>query len=404
MPKILQINITANWGSTGIIAEAIGRLVIDNGWNSYIAYGEKEAASVSKLIKIGCRLNQYLHYFEQRLFDNEGQGSRLITKRFIKQIEALKPDIIHLHNIHDHFLNYRLLFRYLNKTDIPVVWTFHDFWAITGRCYHFIGSDCERWKVECYDCPQKHRLLPSSGGDYATNYYNLKKSLFASNKNLHIVAVSDWVGQCAKKSFLKDKDIRVIYNGVDCSVFQPTPGFRHSQIKPDMFVMMAVSSQWKSGTKGLDDYIRLSKTLENDERIVLVGVTDDIITKLPLNIIGIKRTDSQMELAQLYSRADVVLSFSAAETFGLTIVEGFACGTPAVVYDNSAPPSLITEETGFVVPNNDICAAYAAVKEIKKRGKEHYSSCCIKLANEKYKKELCYQAYLDLYNELLSNK
>lgn len=403
MPKLLQINITANWGSTGVVAEGIGQAAIDNGWDSYIAYGECCNESTSTLIRIGSRLNQYFHYGEQKLLDNEGQCSRWVTKRFINIIKKLNPDIIHLHNIHDHFFNYKILFKYLNTTNIPVVWTFHDFWVITGRCYHFVGDDCIKWKTGCYDCPQKKRLLPIKE-DYVKKYYNLKKELFTDNNNLHIVSVSDWVGDCVKDSFLGAKDTRVIYNGVDCSVFRPRSGFTHPAIQPETFMILAVSSQWKSEGKGLNDYISLSKLLKKNEVIVLVGVTDDIIEKLPDKIIGIKRTNSQVELAELYTRADVVLSLSSAETFGLTIVEGYACGTPAVVYNNTAPPALITSETGFVVNDKDYAAAYKAIEVIKEKGKNYYSKSCVKLACEKYNKEICYKQYVKLYNDLLMNK
>ncbi|MEE0926511.1 MAG: glycosyltransferase, partial [Bacteroidales bacterium] len=162
MPKLLQINVTANWGSTGKIAEQIGLKAMEHGWESYIAYGRDSNPSKSKLIKVGCMLNVYEHYLENRLFDNEGLASRIPTKKLIKQIEKLKPDIIHLHNIHDHWLNYKILFEYLNSINTPIVWTQHDCWAFTGGCMHFVHTNCEKWKNECEKCPQKSKSIDRS--------------------------------------------------------------------------------------------------------------------------------------------------------------------------------------------------------------------------------------------------
>lgn len=409
MPKLLQINVTSNWGSTGRIAEQCNEYAAKAGWECYTAYGRYANPSQFQAVAASSKLDVYEHYAEARLIDNEGLASRSTTRRLIEQIMHIAPDVVHLHNIHDHWLNYKQLFEFLNDTDIKVVWTFHDFWAITGHCCHFVQADCNRFMTECYDCPYtKGKLFPLL--KRTKRNFNLKKQLFIANKNLTIVSVSEWVGDNVKCSFLKDKDIHVIPNGVDTEIFKPTEpsenqeaseGFKRLRGK---YVIMAVSSQWKSGSKGLGDYRAMAKMLKKDEVIVLVGVDDKVIATLPANMIGIKRTNNQQELAALYTRADVVCSFSSAETFGLTIVEGYACGTPAVVYDNTAPPTLITCKTGFVAPNHNYATAYTQIEQIRKNGKSHYSDACIALAREKYDKDKCFEKYLGLYEKLLNGK
>ena len=403
MPTLIQINVTANWGSTGKIAESIGENAIQKGWNSYVVYGRMNNPSTSKTKKVGSMFAVGFHYIGHFLFDKEGLGSKAATKKLVEYIKDKKPDIIQLHNIHDHWLNYKVLFGYLNKTNIKVVWTFHDFWAITGHCTHFITKKCEKFIEECNDCPFTQGKIFPLIKQSKRNFY-LKKSLFESNKNLTIVPVSKWVDSYVRQSFLKDKEIRVIPNGIDTTIFKPTYNNLDSLdsfLGSNEFIIMAVSSQWKSDSKGLNDYIAMSKMLKSDERIVLVGVNDDIISSLPHNIIGVKRTNNQQELASLYTRANVICSFSLAETFGLTIIEGYACGTPAVVYDNTAPPSLISQETGFVVPNKDYEAAYEAIQKIKNTGKKHYSDACIQFVQENYSKERSCNEYITLYEELL---
>lgn len=408
MSKVLQINVSANWGSTGKIADQIGNFAIDSGWDSYIAYRWNHCDSRSVLLKIGTRYGKYTHYLGSYLLDKDGLFSSGSTRKLIKYIEEIQPDIVHLHNIHDHWLNYRLLFEYLNTTSIQVVWTFHDFWAITGHCMHFASVGCELYKTGCHDCPMQ-KVHPKSLMDRSAENFALKKSLFTSNSNLTIVPVSEWVGEAVRESFLQDKRINVIPNGIDTNVFKPTDISEFgslSHIKDhikEKFVIMSVASQWKFD-KGLDDYIAMSNTLKEDEIIVLVGMDQKQIETLPKGIIGVPRTNNASELAALYTFANVITIFSSAETFGLTVIEGNACGTPAVVYDNTAPPALITPETGFVVENHNYRMAYSAIQQIKSKGKQNYTEACISLAREKYNKDKCFEKYVELYEELLNGK
>ena len=395
MPKLLQINVTANWGSTGKIAEQIGTCAMDYGWDSYIVYGRMMNPSESNLMKMGSKFDVYEHYLENVVLDNEGLASRIATRRLLRKIYEINPDVIHLHNIHDHWLNYEILFKYLNATDIPVVWTFHDFWAVTGHCAHFISVNCDKWQQECGACPINKSLI-----DRSRRNFLLKKELFLANNNLYVVAVSEWVGGLVKKSFLSNKDIRVIPNGINLNMFRPQPKSDTDGMYCGKFIILAVASQWKSG-KGLNDYISMSSLLKDDELIILVGVDENTKKSLPDNIIGISRTNSQNELALLYSRANVVTSFSSAETFGLTIVEAFACGTPVVAYNNTAQATLVTDDTGYLVPTSDYAAAYQAIQSIRQKKKSRYSDACLRLVTECYDERQCTEKYINLYNDIL---
>lgn len=391
MPTLLQLNCTANWGSTGKIAEQIGLKTKVAGWDCYMACGRSSNPSQLQVIKVGNKPTVLWHYAENRLLDNEGLASRWATRQLVKQIEAIKPDVIQLHNIHDHWLNYRILFEYLNATDIPVVWTFHDCWAFTGHCPHFVTVNCEKWKTGCFECPLNNSLL-----DRSQRNYQLKKQLFSANKNLHVVTVSQWLHDFVKQSFLRDKDVSVIHNGIDVNRF----GIKPAQ-KEGKFVVLGVATAW-SESKGLGDYIKLSERLDDDCQIVLVGLREQQIRALPKKIIGLPKTKSQEELAELYQKASVVLSLSRAETFGLTIAEGMACGTPAIVYDNTAQPELITPETGMVVKTGDIDVLVSAIRRLK----EHPLSAddCRKRAEACFDKDRCFGEYVELYRELLGKR
>jgi glycosyltransferase involved in cell wall biosynthesis len=402
MKKLLQINSVINSGSTGRIAEEIGQTAIAAGWESYIAYGRNERPSSSNLIKIGTDKDVKLHGLQTRLFDRHGLSSRKATSDFIKQIDNIKPDIVHLHNIHGYYINIEVLFHYLKNANVPVVWTFHDCWPITGHCSYFSYVGCEKWKSQCFECPQKSGYPASYFIDRSKKNYILKKELFNSLPNLTLVPVSQWLSGVLEESFLQNYPIKVINNGINTEVFKPSlsSDFRNKYGLEDKFIMIGVATSWGE-RKGLKDYIELSKILESEFQIVLVGLNKKQIEQLPNNILGIERTDNVGELADIYSSADLVLNLSYEETFGLTTVEGFACGTPGIVYNATASPELIDVSTGIVVEQGNINKLTEAIYSIKKKGKEYYSEACVNRAYRLYKKEDRYKEYIDLYESLL---
>lgn len=394
---LLQINITANWGSTGKIAEQIGLCAIAHGWKSYIAYGRWCNPSKSHLIKVGNKLDTYMHYGEQRIRDNEGLCSRRATKRLIRRICEINPDVVQLHNIHDHYLNYRLLFEYLNKTDIKVVWTLHDCWAFTGHCFHFVTKNCDRWKTGCFECPLKNEY-PKTFYDRSKEHWLLKKELFTRCKNLFIVPVSDWMANFVKESFLKGKRIHVIKNGVDLNIFKPTTSLNLSKLYCK-FKILAVSSVWYSD-KGEFDIYKLREMLSEDQfEITMVGLSAVQYKKLPKGIIGIQRTQNLQELVKLYSDADVLINPTYADTFPTVNLEALACGTPVITYRTGGSPEAIDEKTGVVVGQGDVDGLAEAIRMMKE--KPLSSTDCRKRAEECFDKDKCFEKYVELYKTII---
>lgn len=397
MPSVFQINSCANWGSTGKIAEEINKTLGAQGWNTYLAYGRWFNPSQSKLIQIGNKASQVIALAKARLFDDDGLSNRIATRQLIKKIKAINPDVVHLHNLHGYYINYKILFDYFNTTDIPIVWTLHDCWAFTGHCGHFVGANCEKWRLECDNCPLIRSYPSSWWFDRSKKNYNLKKRLFSANKNLHIVAVSQWLARLVQQSFFGNADIRVINNGIDTNTFIP----KISEKKPK-FTILGVSSVWTK-SKGLFDFYRLREALDMElYDIVLVGLNEGQIKVLPKGIKGVARTNSVEQLVAYYCSADVVLSLSYGESMGLTPIEGMACGTPAIVYNNTAQPELVTPSTGIVVNQGNIIELCQAISTIQNNGKQFYSDACRKRAEICYNKEVRYKEYYELYNELIS--
>ncbi len=403
---ILSVNIVVNTGSTGRIIEDIGLKILNKKWESYIAYGRNSGKSQSETIRIGSNRDIIFHGIKTRLLDKHGFGSRHATLKFIEYIKKLKPNIIHLHNIHGYYINIEILFNYLKTANIPIIWTLHDCWSFTGHCTHFDSIGCTKWEQKCFSCPQKNSYPGSWVLDKSKENYDIKMSLFNSVSNLTIVPVSNWLASVVRRSFMSNYRIKVINNGVSIDTFFPQANIDAIKNKYNIkskYNLLGVATSWTEN-KGFNDFITLSLSLPKEYTIILVGLTTKQLKNIPKNIIGIPRTENIQELVQLYSAADIVLNLSFEESFGLTTVEGFACGTPSIVYNCTASPELITKETGLVVEKNNIIDLKNAIFEIISKGKDHYSSACRERAINYYNKDDRYEEYIQLYNKILNQQ
>ena len=401
--KLLQINVAANWGSHGRIAEEIGLEAMAQGWESYIAYGRYANPSKSHIVKIGDLFDHCLHGAQSLLLDRHGLASCGPTKKLIREIEQIKPDLIHLHNIHGFYLNYPILFRYLSTVDIPVVWTLHDCWAFTGHCAWPIHGHCDRFQEQCCHCPLQSKGYPKSFLlDRSRSNFKLKKRYFRSLQDLHLVTVSRWLEQQVRLSFMQDMDIRTIYNGLDTEVFRPS-GTPPTSVTDGHPLVLGVCNAWYDW-KGLDDMAALREILPDDYEVMVVGVNEDQMHRLPEGITCIRRTDSVSQLAEIYSQADVFVNPSKVESFGMTTAEALSCGTPSIVYDTSACPEVVDNLTGRVVPLGDVNALAKAVMEIcSLPGRKAMRQACRERAIRLFNRQDRYKEYLQLYNEVLQN-
>jgi glycosyltransferase involved in cell wall biosynthesis len=393
MPKLLQLNVTANWGSTGKIAEGIGLSAVQNGWKSYVAYGRMMNPSKLELIKVGRTADVYTHYAKNRLFDAEGLGSKRATKELIAQIQELSPDVIHLHNIHDHWLNYQILFEYLATVDTQIVWTFHDCWAFTGHCFHFENYNCFKWRTECNHCAHSQSLI-----DKSERNFRLKKSLLTAVANrLTIVSVSEWLANYVRQSFFCECRIEVLNNGIDTSIFNIDNNVSKQKR------IIGASNGWPS-FKGLADFIKLREILSEEIEITLVGLSEKQVKSLPEGIIGITRTSNVQELVKLYNEASVFVNPTYNDSFPTVNLEALACGTPVVTYRTGGSPEAVDEQTGIVVDKGDVNGLASAILKVMD-DKEHYAQdTCRERALKRFNRETQFSKYIDLYSELVTNK
>lgn len=341
------------YGSTGRIATDLYKIIEEKGHECLIAYGRGASPDSINSIRIGSDIDNYVHFAKTRLLDLHGFASTRATKEFIKNAKMFNPDVIHLHNIHGYYINIELLFSYLKEANKPIVWTLHDCWAFTGHCAYFDYVGCEKWKTGCYDCPQKTSYPTSIMLDNSKNNYERKKELFTSLSKMQIVTPSKWLAGLVKESFLREYEVQVIHNGIDLDVFRPTQSdFRKRYNIEDKLIILGVASVWDR-RKGLNDFMELAKILSDDSIVVLVGLSDKQMKNLPKNIIGIKRTNSVKELAEIYTAADVFFNPTYEDNYPTTNLEALACKLPVVTYKTGGSPEMITSGTGFCLEKGD---------------------------------------------------
>lgn len=393
--KVFQINTCGNL-STGGLAVEIARGLIRRGDDSIVAYARNEIAQDVPCYKIGNQFDVLFHAVMTRLTDRTGFFSKNATCKLIDEIKGYNPDIIQLHNLHGYYLNIQMLFDFLKEYQKPVVWTLHDCWAFTGHCAYFDYVQCEKWKEECYKCPNRLQY-PKSFIDNASENYEKKKNLFTSVTNLTLVVPSVWLMERVEKSFLQSFPVKVVYNGIDLEQFNyevKKMQFRQKNHIDDKIIILGVASVW-SERKGLETFVQLSKRLPEPYRIVLVGLNAKQKKKLPPNIIGIERVESKKELAEIYADADIFLNPSKEETFGLTTIEALACGTYSIVLRDTACAEIAELNGGKVVDGTIESierAIYSANKVIDKP----------QIDERLFSKEVYVEKMLDIYNHCLT--
>ena len=395
--RVLQINSVYGKGSTGRIVKDCEELFADYGIETFVLTGEGKF-DADNVYVTNTPFTQKLSILMTRLFGRHGFYNKLATKRALKFIDEVSPDVVNLHNIHGHYINIDILFRYLRRKGIPVVWTLHDCWAFTGHCPHFDYAGCEGWKNGCGKCPLRRGYPDSWFFDRSKRNLKDKRRIFTSLERMHIVTPSNWLTNLAKQSFLGKYPVTTIHNGVDTDAFKP----RESDIREklglkDKFIYLGIVSSFSS-TKGGRYFLELSELLREDEHIVLLSL-EDRNTEIPRNITVLPRTNSVEELSEVYSMADVFINPTLQDTFSMINVEALACGVPVVTFKTGGCAESLTEECGALVPQGDTKGLYESAQEIR-QGKIKKEAC--RQRGLEFDRKVRFNEYINIYKELLN--
>lgn len=404
--RVLQINAVNKTGSTGRNVYEIVQYMNEHGDEGFVATAV--AGGEEHEYVIGTQYDHKIHALLSRVTGYQACFSSCATKRLIRYIKQIKPDVVHINNVHSNYIHLSMLLGYLAEMDIATVVTLHDCWFYTGHCFHYTLIDCDKWKNGCNHCPQIHDGNASWFFDTSGQMWAKKKSAFEKIPRLAVVGVSDWITDEARQSFLQNaKIIQRVYNWVDIDIFHPVTREKIHEKKiqyqlKDKYIILGVASQWDE-KKGFGKFLELSELLNEDEQIVLVGEVPGN-SVVPENIALIPKTESVEMLAEIYGMADVFVTFSKEESFGKVSAEALSCGTPVICYNATANPELVGKECGIVLNQYSMADVQMAIAMIRRKGKAFYAENCRSWARKQFAMDTCIKQYMDIYRHLIEMK
>lgn len=392
--KILLIDVNCKYSSTGKIVYDLYTRIKRDGDNAAIAYGRGPLIKEENIFKISSGWEVYLHAFLTRLTGLTGCFSHIATRRLLKLIDEFQPDVVHLHELHGYYVNIIPVIEYLKKKNIRTIWTFHCEFMYTGKCGH--AFECEKWKNECGNCPHLKDYPKSFLLDFTNRMFFQKKRSLKNFKNLIIVSPSEWLKNRIELSFLRDKEVHIIHNGINTKeIFFPRLA---ENIKKELHIdnkkiVLAVAPNLSSEEKGGEWVLKLAKKMKNII-FVMIGVQDTEKIHAE-NVIALKGIYDQDCLAEYYSMADVFIICSKKENFPTTCVEALSCGTPIVGFQAGGTAETAPEGLGIFVPYGDLDALKVAVNQILET--KGIKERCRHYGEKMYSIDRMYLEYRELY-------
>lgn len=398
--KVLQINAVYGQGSTGTIVRDIEKMCEESGIECYVASPDKKVLKAKHGYVIGNTLDHKIHALLSRIHGKQAYYSHIPTRNLIRWIDEIKPEIVHLHNLHSNYIHLNMLLHYLAEKDIKTIVTLHDCWFLTGGCFHYTAAGCDKWLTNCKNCPKKKEDTPAFFSKQSAKILADRKKFLLAIPHLYITGVSQWMANEALKTFLKDTPNYVITNGIDMEVFKPTPSdFRKRLGLEDKYIILGPASKWLLSVNK-QVMAEFSSIMQPDEVLLLFGVTN-AIDNLPDNIITYGYTKNREELAQLYTMVDVFANVTREDSLSLINVEAQACGTPVVTFNQTGPKETVDDINSFNVPVGDVHKLYEAVQKVRKQTTEDTVTQCVQFVHEKYEVYNTYKKYIELYKSII---
>lgn len=376
--KIVQINAVYGFGSTGRICQDIHRVLPDCGENSWVFASSIAPGVADKGVSlVGTKLDHKAHAVLSRATGWQAHYSRSATKKLMRAMGKIDPDVVVLHNLHANFVSFPMLMRFLAERYIPTLLYLHDCWFYTGKCTHYTQCGCYKWQSACGDCPKLKDDIPSWHFDRTPQMLEEKRGLYDRSGRIGVIGVSDWVLNSSRQGILGlSRGFKRIYNWVDLSVFRPMQDARPriAELKDiEGQIILCVSSGWARGSRRVENLQAIASQLHGDETLVVVGAIEKDL--LPTGSVYLSSINDKKKMAQVYSAADVYLHLGEEDTFGNVIAEALACGTPVVAFDSTSYPELVGRGCGRCVKAGDIDAMRAALDEVLYRNRADANAC-----------------------------
>lgn len=400
--KVIQINTTDIGGGAEKVAYQINSGLNKKGIHSDLLVGKKISSNDNIYGLNLSFLERANSKVIRELFSLQGFFSYSTSKRVIDKIKDY--DIVHYHNLHGNYFNIKNV-KKISKIK-PAVWTLHDMWSFTGRCAY--AYDCDGWLHNCGICKDKLSNYPKMNFDNSRHVFEVKRGNF-QNQNIYIVTPSKWLENLVRKSFLKELNIRTIYNGVDMDIFKHNDKYQLREkynLNPNKKYILFISADSNDPRKGFKYLLNALRKLKDKKDVVLLVVGKEFNeSKLSeeFEIHEFGYIIDEKKLNEVYSLADVFVMPTLSDNFPCTIIECMASGTPVISFDVGGINEQITKDTGWLVEKENELELRNVIEEsIMNISKlREFSKNASNRVQRKFSLESCIQNYISVYDELI---
>ncbi|MCX6757911.1 MAG: glycosyltransferase [Candidatus Nomurabacteria bacterium] len=400
--KILLINTTFTNGGASGVARSLFFDLKDQNISMYFAYGRGEKSLEKNTFKFGNSFETILHILFVRFLGLEGYGSYFSTRKLINYIKKEKFDAVNLHNLHGYYLNYFYFFKFLNKSGIPIIWTLHDEWPLTWLPAHSMG--CNHCKTGVGNCTNSYSYPKTYNKLFLKFFLRRKQNLLSSINNIIFTPTPKWLKDEISKSYLKDKETRVIYYGVNPDLFSPSNRKieirKKYNIPNNKKVILFSAANLNDENKGVGDVLKVADILVSREYF-FIGIGKGVLPKKE-NVITVGYIDNNKSLSELFAIADLFCITSRAETQPLVVLEAFSSGVPVVGFDIVALRELVNNNVGDLASFSDIQKlSDIIVSNLVESVHKEKSQNARNLSTTTFSKDIFLKNYLEIYNEIL---
>lgn len=409
--KILIVNTSDIQGGAARAAYRLHRALLVEGVNSQMLVQSKSSDDFTvlspqiKFQKAMGKLRPTLDSIPVRRYSNSTKTlfspSWVPFAGLVDKINALNPDVVHLHWIAGGMMR----IEDLAKINAPIVWSLHDMWAFTGGCHY--DEECSGYQKQCGVCPV---LGSDKDKDLSRKVWLRKQASFAPLPNMTIIGLSKWLAHCALSSSLfKNNPVVNLPNPIDTKIFAPLEQVEARKLfnlpqdkKLILFGAMGATSDPRKGFKELTHAL---DHVPADYELVVFG------SSKPQNPQGFKQKahylghlHDDVSLRVLYSASDVMVVPSLQENLSNAIMESLACATPVIGFDIGGNSDLIEHKNnGYLAQPFDTTDLANGIEWVLDN--EKYDELCLNARDKvirEFDSKVVAEKYIKLYNEIIN--
>jgi glycosyltransferase involved in cell wall biosynthesis len=322
--KVVHINSHASGGSYEYAA-LLSTALVEQGIESRVLCKNASSAQTSMVVLDRVIRRSYVSFSTEPWHGTR----RLLCPPGSEELKRV--DVVHLHTVADWFDVPRWL-EALPRT-ISVVISVHDMWHVTGGCFLYRGCDRYATQIQpCISCP----ILKWPASRFLAKAAHSRKLRVYRNCGARMIVNSQWSAEIAERSPVAKAcgGVEVIPPGIDTTLFKPRDKElcrKHFDLPEHAFVIVTGGASLTDENKNVQWLLQLLSVLPDRDGIMILAFGEGAVPVPPgLNVRFTGRIRERRDLACLLSAADVFVSASLMETYGLTLVEAMACGTPVV--------------------------------------------------------------------------